>query len=523
MTLLLAPAPRPRAHPSATGRDLVVPFAALAVVAVRLPWAGLPLGADEAGYLQVGAQWSGPGRSLYTDYWVDRPPLLVGLFRLAALAGGTVPLRLLGCLAVAAVVLLVAWSARQVGGARAGRWAGVTAAALLVSPTLDAFEVNGELLAAPFVALGTGAAIRATRARSSRAPDGRVELGWAVLAGAAAVAALLVKQNMADVVVLGAALVVAGLLSDTLDRRTAGRLVGGALLGAVATLALAALVTASRGTSPGAVYEALYPFRLRAAEVVAAAGSHYAAGRLSRIGLAWLGSGLALLTGSLVVATLRSRLREPVLVALAVTAVFDLASVALGGAYWLHYLVQLVVPLSIGAGVAAATAGRTAPTARHARPSAAVGVCVLTVALALGPLALHRPGSRPAYAEQVGEAIGAVASPGDTLVTLYGEPEVGRAAGLGSPYQHLWSLPVKTLDPGLRDLDAVLGGPRAPTWVVTTHGVATWGLRPGAADATRAVLDARYRPVAAMDGHTVYLLDTVHRAVPAAPDHQEHP
>ena len=60
---------------------------------------------DEAGFLSVGAQWQPGGTSLYGDYWVDRPPLLITIFRLAAELGGLVPLRLVGCLATLLAVL----------------------------------------------------------------------------------------------------------------------------------------------------------------------------------------------------------------------------------------------------------------------------------------------------------------------------------------------------------------------------------------------------------------------------------
>lgn len=50
----------------------------------------------------VVGQWS-PGTSLYGNYWVDRPPLLIGLFQLAYLGGGgAVTLRLMGIAAVMA-------------------------------------------------------------------------------------------------------------------------------------------------------------------------------------------------------------------------------------------------------------------------------------------------------------------------------------------------------------------------------------------------------------------------------------
>ncbi|MXG91509.1 glycosyltransferase family 39 protein [Nocardioides flavescens] len=490
-------------------RDLgryAVPAATVAAVAARLPFLTLPPGADEAGFLQVGAQWSGPGSSLYGDYWVDRPPLLIALFRAAAAAGGVVPLRLLGCLAAAVVVMLVAWTARQVGGPRAGRWAALVAAALVVSPLTGALEVNGELLAAPFVAAGVGASVAAVR-------TGRVRWAWA--AGASGVAALLVKQNFVDVAVFGAALLAACVLGHHLTRRAAGRLLVHAGLGASAAALVAVAGTVSLGTSPYAVFEATYPFRLAAARVVAAGGSEYAAHRLGGFVEAWLGSGLALLTACLVVALVRSRGRDPVLAALGAAAAFDAVSIGLGGGYWLHYLLQLVVPLSVAAGLVATSGGRFV----RLLPRAALATASIATVGSLAVTAVHPPSSDGV---DIGRAIAASAAPGDTLTTLYGEPQVDLAAGQRSPYEHLWSLPVKTLDPDLRELDHVLDGPDAPTWLVVTHHVSSWGLDARAAEA---VVSARYHPVATLHGQTVYLLDGVRRATPTLshPPTQESP
>src|SRR6476661_8822439 len=85
--------------------------AALLAAVVRLPFLGRPLTSDEGGYLMVAAQWH-PGTSLYGDYWVDRPPLLVALFGLADAAGGAVGLRLLGVVVAVGAVLLAAWIGR---------------------------------------------------------------------------------------------------------------------------------------------------------------------------------------------------------------------------------------------------------------------------------------------------------------------------------------------------------------------------------------------------------------------------
>src|SRR5262249_37910524 len=78
---------------------------ALAAGLAWLPFAGRALSPDEAGSLTVGAQW-GHGSSLYGDYWVDRPPVLIAIFEAADALGGQVPLRLLGALAALAAVVL---------------------------------------------------------------------------------------------------------------------------------------------------------------------------------------------------------------------------------------------------------------------------------------------------------------------------------------------------------------------------------------------------------------------------------
>ena len=70
-----APPPRGAEHAAPHDRVAwsVVAALVLATVLVRVPLVRLPLSSDEAGFLVVGGQW-GPGRSLYGDYWVDRPP-----------------------------------------------------------------------------------------------------------------------------------------------------------------------------------------------------------------------------------------------------------------------------------------------------------------------------------------------------------------------------------------------------------------------------------------------------------------
>lgn len=128
--------------------DWTIVASVAAAVACRIPFLGHAPWPDEAGFLLVGRQWNGGGASLYGNYWVDRPPLLITIFRVAAFSGGLTALRVIGCIAVGIVVLGCARVAGLIGGAQAARWAAVAAAALTISPLLGGYEVNGELLAA---------------------------------------------------------------------------------------------------------------------------------------------------------------------------------------------------------------------------------------------------------------------------------------------------------------------------------------------------------------------------------------
>src|SRR5687767_11003629 len=65
----------------------------LIALLLRAPYLSVPLGRDEGGLSFIARQWD--GGSLYGDYWVDRPPLLLVLFKLAVL-GGDDGVRVLG-------------------------------------------------------------------------------------------------------------------------------------------------------------------------------------------------------------------------------------------------------------------------------------------------------------------------------------------------------------------------------------------------------------------------------------------
>ena len=495
-----------RSTPSTDTVPLTVLGLAVLTTLLRLPILGAPVSADEGGFLMVARQWR-PGSSLYGDYWVDRPPLLVALFQGADALGGLPALRLLGCLAAGLTVLAVGLAGHRAAGPVAATWSAAVAGGLLVSPLIGVVQVNGELLAAPFVAGGVWLAILAVQA-----PERRI--GWAALgAGACAAAAVLVKQNMLDVVVFGGALGLLclrqGILRAAELRRLALWFGAGGLVTVVAVLGLAGL----RGTSPGGVLFAMYPFRLDAAFAAGHVTPVERLFRLARLGGAELLTGAPLVLAALVFVMLAVRRRpgpppwprhRPLAFAVAVAALaltaYDVVSVVVGGSYWLHYLVQLTIPAALAAGLVAVATPR---------PGRALVVVVLVSATLAWTASLVR--LTPAEGEAVGTAIGRAAKPGDTMVSAFGDANIPFSAGLASPYPYLWSLPARTLDTRFRHLGAVLAGPDAPTWLVA-RGPTTLALldqhSPGVA------LRGRYHHVGEVCGRAIYLRDGVHRRAP---------
>ncbi len=499
--------PRPRA---------LALSAAVLLVLTRLALLTQPLSPDEAGFLVVARQWTGPGSSLYGQYWVDRPPLLLSLFQLAADLGGALPLRLLGIVTAGACLVAVFHAVRPFTGPEWAAVACLTSAAFLANPLIGARQVDGELLAAPFVALGFTAALGALR---TRRPRGSFALG--VVAGAAGAAAMLIKQNLADVLIL---LVAVALLRlggarrrpDPTARAVVSALTLGTVIGAVATAGGLAGVAVARGTSLPGLWFAMYEFRLAAGRVMAADPTAPSLVRAGVMVPAVLASGLAAGVVLLLLALRRPRRRadhpagrsgdswhdrwaDPVFqarVALLPVLAYDVVSIVLGGSFWSHYLVQLAVPVALAVGL-------SAPTRRLAARATA-GLAVVSAILSTTVAATFATPSTGG--DDIGTAVAAAAQPGDTLVALSGHANVNYASGLPSPYPYLWTLPRRTLDPHYTQFRALLRSRRAPTWVVSgpEH-------QRGTADVVR----THYRAVLRCPDATVYLRRGLSRRVAA--------
>lgn len=448
---------------------LAVGLAAATATAAWLPFLHRPLTPDESGFLLIAQQWR-PGHSLYGDYWVDRPPLLIWLFTLAdhlgavhvtAAGAATAPgLKLIGAVASGASVALSGLLAGLVSpGHRAARVTTVlVAAALVSSPLLGMPGVNGELLALPFVLLGLVCSVVALRG----------SWGWrtaalAVGAGASAMAAAMVKQNVIDVFVFTLVLV-------AVSHRQVPRLwVRTALVVAGATLMLGtALATAwTRGTSVPGLWDAVVVFRTHASEMIDTSASSATAVRGALLAAAFLGSGAAvvLVTAAAAALARRTPLAWP---AIAMTG-WEVFAIAMGGSYWLHYLTGIVPGLVLLVAIV-----RPGPRARWALRCAVVYTVAATVAAWAFHVAIP-PRVSPEI--QVSSFLRAHAQPSDRLVVGFGHPEIIAASGLASPYENLWSLPVRVRDPHLVGFRSVMAGDSAPQWIVVDgDSLDTWGL-----------------------------------------------
>ncbi|HEX2895220.1 MAG TPA: hypothetical protein VHO29_14575 [Marmoricola sp.] len=480
-----------------------------AAALMRLAFLPAPEGGDEGGYLAVARQWHGAGPSLYGHYWVDRPPLLIGMFQVAAALGGLPALRVIGALAAAAAVLGVASACRQLAGRRAAVWSAAVAAALFVSPQLGTVQVNGELLAAPFVAWSIALSVHALRPTP-------VPRRWAAAFGAGllAVAALLVKQNMAEPFVFAGVAMLVAWRTRAVERADVRRFGAGVAIGAATGAVLVGDWVMLRGARLWAVFNAMYPFRIKAARVLATVPDQGQTHRFDLFLVALLTSGVLLLVAAFAWALVRRQAGGPAGWALSATLAWSVTSMLLGGGFWDHYLVELIVPVGLAAGLALSPPSTVRTRSGHPLRDTGVLPALASVLVVVVALVHWGGGLRAKESNRgvsVGRAIKIVAVPGDTLVSVVGDAETVDTSGLPSPYPYLWTLPAQVDDPQLGRLTSLLAGPDAPTWLVA------WD-RPSFPTSVRArvqgVVARRYRAVGNVCGHQVMLRDDVKRATP---------
>jgi hypothetical protein len=469
-----------------------------AAALVRLAGLSAPLRADEAGFLLVARSWDPEPSSMFGHYWLDRPPLIIAVVRVADELGGPVFLRVVGAIGCGLAVILAAGVAAEVGGRRAAGWAAVAVAALVCNPDIDLVSVKGEQLGVPLVLASIWATLAAVRLQS----------WWlALVAGCLAGTAQGLKQNLISVVVFAVVIIVGARLSRRLSGSEAARIGTACALGvATPVLAQAGWVIAA-GVDASAAWYAVYGFRSDATLVLVLGEGEAHLERGRRLLVTAIISGIAAAI-VLFVGWVRAEWHVDPAVAAGSTAVVatEVVMVALGGSYWPYYLYALVPGTALAVGH---LAGRP-PLRGSLMRVATVGIVASSILGLASWSGGAISGAHDFTEASTGEAVAGAAAPGDTLVVFGGRADIQYAAGLPSPYPYLWSLQMRTLDPRYERLQTLLAGPSAPTWLIEWVPFGAWDSTAG--EDLRAIVEQRYmRHGKGCASRPVYLLRGVKR------------
>jgi hypothetical protein len=456
----------------------------------------------------VAAHWFEPGPYLYGPQWVDRPPALIALFDVADHLG-PYGVRLTATVLAVVLVAAVADAAHVLGGRPAAACAAWCAFAFVSSVLLGAEELNGELAAATFVAMSVALLVRALHA--PRGTTRSLLLG--AVAGGSAAAAELMKQDFVDALAFATVLLVGAAASRRTRSVYRPAIVGAAALGfvvGVIAVATAALAWASGHGGLAALGYAMFGFRSDAARVIANWSWAAPERRLIELVQVSVLTGLSVLLLYLALGHAR-RLRSlgPLEWALGAAIGVELFGIVGGENFWTHYLIALVPTVALAAGL---SANRRIPGWRLTRGLVVVSAAITAV---VSPASAFASAHQPSQAYTVGRWVATAAEPTDSIVVPFSHANAVQASGLRPGYPYSWSLPVRTLDPGLSLLTATLSGPAAPTWVVRWDAPHLWGLDPKG-DVDEALHD-HYRLAATVCGHAVWLHDGLTRPSPPPP------
>lgn len=425
--------------------------AGLAVV-LRAPFLNVPLGIDEGGDSFVARAWGTTQGSMYGRSWLDRPPLLVLVYKLGVI-GGDRGVRVLG---IVAAVLLVAGTmliARRISGPRAARITGLITAVMSSSVVLGAVFTGNEILATVPVTFSIVALVR------SRGSDR--DLAWLFASGFLASCALLIKQSFGEVLVAGAVF----LMVSWRTRERSGFRAQWALWWS-AGVALPLVVTfawfAHYSVGVRSFVYAIVGFRFDSLNLLHKSdqGPVY---MLMHLGLPIVIASGCLLLVPWAASWLYHRRADPQLVLpLAAWLVVGFIGITGGGNYYPHYFIQPLAALAVLSGCALAVT-------RRRRLFLATG-SILAV-LAIGNVAVGTTLQSVDPPQQrtlaVAQYLRANAHPDDSLYVLYARANLLYYADMPTTYPYAWSTMIRAVPGAERKLRTMLRTPsERPTWIV---------------------------------------------------------
>jgi hypothetical protein len=384
----------------------------------------------------------------------------------------------------------------------------VVTAAITTNAMIDPVAAKGEILGIPLVVGSFWLTLRSVERRSA---------AYAFHAGLVAALALGLKQNMADGFVFCAVVLIGEALRRTLGIGEFARLTAAALSGAAIPVLGTIGWALWAGVKLETLWYAVYGFRSDALAVLAAQPSDAPRERAWQLAVAFVATGMVFIVAWFLPRVPGLFRPAPVLVSAAVAVgTLEAAGLVLGGSYWAAYLFGLVPVLVLALGLVLAIPGHGRAATVRAALRVVRGVLGLVVVSTVFSLTVWvvdlAQNNHPPTEVNTGQALARASRPRDTMVIYGGRADIQLTSGMASPYEHLWSLPMRTMDPRAKRLRRLLEGRRAPTWFVEWVPLGTWD--PVIETNLRDVLVRRYaRHGTTCSGYPIYLLKGVHRRV----------
>jgi hypothetical protein len=504
VTTTKATAPAATADPLPLVRHDRVFLGAIAALAVLLRFPGLlwPLMPDESGFTLVARHWDAAADTMYGQYWVDRPPILIALFRLSDWIGGSYAPRVVSA-ALAAVMVVAAYRAGLViAGRVTARWVAVACLALISQPALTMWSAKSESLGVPFTMVSCLLIVETLY----RQP-GRARYVAAFGAGLVGALALGMKQSLFGPELFGIVAFLLALRTRRLAGREARRVAGATAAGfAVPVLAVVGWALAA-GVRLSTVWETLYGFRGDAFQVINESDMTAPLKRADELLHLFITTGMVVAVLWFVAAFPATfRAHRELAPAVAVMLVADAGALVVSGSYWTAYLLPFVTGITIALALIASTGGYRIVVSKILAGGLALSSAYAVITWGIGHTVGGEPGPTAHY---TGEVVADVAAPGDSIVVLYGRADIVLESGLPNSYEQLWSLPMRTLDPDLAQMKALIAGPNAPTWVVEALPINSWDI--DADGSLQALLTDRYTRLESPCGMPVWLRQGVDR------------
>ena len=431
-------------------------------VTLRLPFINVPLNIDEGGDSFVARAWGSTAGSMYGGSWLDRPPLLVVLYKVGVL-GGDLGVRLLG---MVAAILLVAGTmliADNISGLRAARITGIITAIMSSSVVLGAVFTSNEILATVPVTFSILALFYARESDKARQ--------WLFLAGLLASCAILIKQSFADVLVAGAVFLFVSWATRERSRFTFAW-VPWWIVGVVSPLIVTLAWFHFYSVGIRKFLYAVAGFRIDslADQAVNAPSASY---MFLHLGLPILIASGCLVPVPWAFSWLLKRRTDPqVSLTLAVWLVVGILGIAGGGNYFPHYFIQPLAALAVLSGCAIAASGR-----RYLGAVTAGMFVVLAIANIIVGVSLMKVDPPQQRTLAVSKYLKANSHPDDSLYVMYARANLLYYAEMKSPYPYAWNMMVRAVPKAQTDLRKLLRSPtKRPTWIVEWQGPTTFGL-----------------------------------------------